>query len=262
MSTELINRISIKKDGVYASTHSNNDTSPYHSVKIDIFTEAYLKGGQVELDKKIIDMYFYNCDFRGNHKSIIPYTRAIERAVNDKEFLEKRANYDELNDKAFYIANRFREYKDLSKEEANKLYEDIKPDLEKARDARNEYVAKFVAEERQKINGPREIADGIYEIIPIHNVSEGLGEIYSEYMNFNANNGTITYEKRLGHLMPSSDVLKISEYQELINKKGIENISGAKEFKKFIHKYPQIYLEAIENENVKSEEKEEVPQIE
>lgn len=149
MSTELINRIAIKKDGVYASTHSSNDTSPFHSVKIDIFTEAYLKGGQAELDKTIIDMYFYNCNFRGNHKSIIPYTRAIERAVNNKEFIEIRAKYDELNDKAFYISNRCREYKDISKKEANELYEDIRPNLEKARNARNEFVAKFVAEERK-----------------------------------------------------------------------------------------------------------------
>lgn len=81
-------------------------------------------------------------------------------------------------------------------------------------------------------------------------------------MNFNVNNGTIIYEKRLGHLMPSPDVLKISEYQELINKRGLENISGAKEFKKFIHKYPQIYIEAIENENIKFEENEEISQIE
>ena len=31
MSTELINRITVKKDGVYVSSHSSNDTSPYHS---------------------------------------------------------------------------------------------------------------------------------------------------------------------------------------------------------------------------------------
>ena len=28
MSTELINRITVKKDGVYVSSHSSNDTSP------------------------------------------------------------------------------------------------------------------------------------------------------------------------------------------------------------------------------------------
>lgn len=31
MSYELINRITVKKDGVYISSHSNNDTAPFHS---------------------------------------------------------------------------------------------------------------------------------------------------------------------------------------------------------------------------------------
>lgn len=31
MSTELINRITVKKDGVYLSSHSSNDTAPFHS---------------------------------------------------------------------------------------------------------------------------------------------------------------------------------------------------------------------------------------
>lgn len=253
MATELINRISIKKDGVYVSTHSNNDTSPYHSVKVDFLTEAYRKGGQQELDKEMIDMFFYNSDFRGNHKSIIPYSRAIEKVIKDKKFLEIRNKYDELNDKAFNIANRFDEYKELSKEESNNLYEEIEPDLKRARDLRNEYVAKIVGEERKRINGPKEISTGIYEIIPTHNVTEGLGEVYSEYMNFNVNNGTVIYEKRLGFLTQCPDIIKISEYQQIINRDGIENISGAKEFRKFIHKYPDIYIEGINNEE-KSEE--------
>ena len=29
MSTELINRITVKKDGVYLSSHSSNDTEPF-----------------------------------------------------------------------------------------------------------------------------------------------------------------------------------------------------------------------------------------
>ena len=62
MSSELINRISIKKDGVYVSTHSRNDTSPYTSVKIEFLTKAYREKGQRGLDKEVVDMCFYNCD--------------------------------------------------------------------------------------------------------------------------------------------------------------------------------------------------------
>lgn len=248
MSCELINRISIKKDGVYVSTHSNNDTANYHSVKVDFFTEAYRKGGQRELDKQVIDMFFYNADFRGNHKSILPYKNAINQAIYHKDFIEIRNKCSEMNNKAFSIANRFDEYKNLSQEKANKMYLEIKPIAEKLRNQRNEFVAELVEKERIKINGPKELKDGIYEIIPVHRIEEKNGEIYSEYMNFNSNNGTIIYEKRMGHLLPDPEIIKISEYQNMINKRGINNIVGANEFKKFIHKYPEIYIKGINNE--------------
>lgn len=159
MSIELINRITIKKDGVYVSTHSNNDTSPYHSVKIDMFTEAYFKGGQRALDLKIIDMLFYNYDLRGTHKSIIPYKNAIQRTVYDKKFVELRNKYDEMEHKAFYIANRFGEYKNISKQESEKLYREIKPKVEELKQKRNEYVVDIVEEERKKKQEEKEEED-------------------------------------------------------------------------------------------------------
>lgn len=248
MSCELINRISIKKDGVYVSTHSNNDTAPCHSVKINSLTEAYRKGGQSELDKEVINMFFYNADFRGNHKSILPYKSAIDQAIHNKDFIEIRNKYDEMDNKAFNIANRFDEYKNLSKEEAHKKYLEVKPIVEELKNQRNEFVAELVESERTKINGPKELKDGIYEIIPVHRIEEKIGEVYSEYMNFNSNNGTIIYEKRMGHLLPNPETIKISEYQNMINKRGIDNIVGANEFEKFIHKYPEIYIKGINNE--------------
>ena len=146
MSVELINRISIKKDGVYVSTHSSNDTALYHSVKINKLTQVYLRGGQKELDKEVINMCFSFCRLKDNHKSILPYKNAINSAINSLSFTKIRKEYDELDNKAFYIANRMDKYKELSKEEANKLYEKVKTDLEKAKDLRNEYVAKIVSE--------------------------------------------------------------------------------------------------------------------
>lgn len=258
MSRELINRISIKKNRVYVSTHSSNDTSPYCSVEVPFLTKAYQEGGQHALDKEIVNMCFSYCELRGNHKSILPYKDAIDVAINRKDFNEIRNKYRELDDKAFDIANRFDEYKNISDEKKDKLYNEVNLERDNIRNQRNEYVAKIVEKERIKLNGPKEITEGIYEVIPIHRKSEGLGEVYSEYMNFNTNNGTIIYEKRLGFLQPCPDVMKISKYQELINKNGLENISGAKEFKKFIEKYPEIYVKGVENEEIdKLENKEE-----
>ena len=266
MSTELINRISIKKDGVYISTHSSNDTSPYHSVKIDMLTEAYLTGGQRALDFKIVDMLFSFCDLRGSHKSVIPYKNAIHTAINNREFTALRNEYDTIQDKAFFIANRFGEYKNISKQESEELYEKIKPEVEELRKRRNEFVVNIVEDERRKIEkikeakqskGPEEVSKGIYAIIPIRTIHEKSGDVWSEYMFFNANKGTVIYDKTLSHCLQSPEIYKISEFQNLINKKGINNIEGAEKFKQFIIKYPDIYMEGINNEEQNQEEEEE-----
>ena len=49
---ELVNRITVKKDGVYLSTHSRNDTAPYSSHRVGFLSDAYAEGGQKELDKQ------------------------------------------------------------------------------------------------------------------------------------------------------------------------------------------------------------------
>lgn len=150
MGSELINRITIKKDGVYVSTHSSNDTSPFHSVKVDYLTSIYNTEGQAGLDKAIIDLCFYNCQLRGNHKSIVIYKEAIEKAIYDKDFIEIRNEYDELSNQAFNIANGFNKYQYLSKEQRDELYNEIKPKVEIARNKRNKFVANFVEETRSR----------------------------------------------------------------------------------------------------------------
>jgi hypothetical protein len=52
MSVELVNRIAVKADGVYINTHSNNDTAPFHSVKLMRISELYTANGGAEWRKK------------------------------------------------------------------------------------------------------------------------------------------------------------------------------------------------------------------
>lgn len=54
MSTELINRIIVKKDGVYLSSHSSNDTAPFHSWRCKGLSEIYAVEGQKGLDREVI----------------------------------------------------------------------------------------------------------------------------------------------------------------------------------------------------------------
>ena len=130
----------------------------------------------------------------------------------------------------------------------------------------NEFVVNIVEDERRKIEkikeakqskGPEEVSKGIYAIIPIRTIHEKSGDVWSEYMFFNANKGTVIYDKTLSHCLQSPEIYKISEFQNLINKKGINNIEGAEKFKQFIIKYPDIYMEGINNEEQNQEEEEE-----
>lgn len=101
-----------------------------------------------------------------------------------------------------------------------------------------------------KIDKPKEVSKGIYEIIAPHITHKKLGEVWYEYMNFNANNGTIIYLSNLASIIPAGkpSILKITDYIIKINKYGEEKVDGAKEFRKFIVKYPEIYIQGIMNE--------------
>lgn len=107
-----------------------------------------------------------------------------------------------------------------------------------------------------KIDKPKEVSKGIYEIIAPHFTHKVLGEIWYEYMNFNANNGTIIYLLNLASIIPADKptILKIKDYIIKINKYGEEKVNGAKEFRKFIVRYPDIYMQGIINEYKKSQE--------
>lgn len=78
MSTELINRISIKKDGVYLSSHSSNDTAPFRSFRCKSLSEVYAAEGRLGLDREIIRMLHECAQLRGSHESLDRYRFAME----------------------------------------------------------------------------------------------------------------------------------------------------------------------------------------
>ena len=256
MSFELINRITIKKDGIYISTHSSNDSSPYYTTKSEYYTDKYLREGQAGLDIAIINSCFDNCELRGNHNSILPYKNAINKAMNKKDFLDIYYKNIELEEKLIDVSNNYGEYKNISDEKKTILYEQINKEIYETLKKRNDYILNLIKMERESINKPKELSTGIYEIIPVHTkrVNEN---IYSEYMNLNTNNGTVIYEMSLGFLKQSPDIMKISEYEELINKYGKNEINGAKQYERFKKKYPDLYNRALDNEIKEKEEIEE-----
>ena len=102
MARELINRITIKKDGVYVSTHSSNDDSPYHSVKVDFLSKAYNEKGQLGLDLEVIKLLCECGELRGNHYSLEKYRYALNSQAGDEiyKYYTDKINeyYESLNE--------------------------------------------------------------------------------------------------------------------------------------------------------------------
>lgn len=78
MAVEYIKRITVKNDGVYLCTKSNNDSSPYRSVRIDSLSEIYREKGQEGLDKELVVMFMDYCVPKGYHKSVMPFRRIYD----------------------------------------------------------------------------------------------------------------------------------------------------------------------------------------
>lgn len=135
MSRELINRIKKQKDGIYVSTHSSNDSTPYHWVKIDFLTDIYNKEGQKGLDKEIINMMFNYVELRGTHKSLQRYLYAYNSKYTDKlykKYTDKmNYYYDMLDDedkKSLWSSNKTekaQEYYSHRKQLESDMYSEI-----------------------------------------------------------------------------------------------------------------------------------------
>lgn len=135
MSYELINRITVKKDGVYVSSHSNNDTAPFHSHRIKTLSEVYANEGQKGLDREIIRMLYEYAELRGNHKSLDRYryvftsyeNHAIYKKYRDAidEFYDSLSEEDEMSLFGAKLTNKAKEYRVFERNMQEKMYSEI-----------------------------------------------------------------------------------------------------------------------------------------
>lgn len=84
MSYELVNRITIKKDGVYISSHSNNDTDSFHSHRIDRLSKIYFEEGELALDAALVSVLLGACELRGEHPSVQRFRKVFESDAFEK----------------------------------------------------------------------------------------------------------------------------------------------------------------------------------
>lgn len=121
MGIEYINRITVKKSGVYISTKSNNDSCPYHSVRLEVLSRIYAEEGKDAYEKGLLDMIQSYCELRGSHKSLEKYRYALYS-------LKARQIEEKFYDKKQVVTQRFEkeygDYRDWS-EEVKKEYQSI-----------------------------------------------------------------------------------------------------------------------------------------
>ena len=134
MSTELINHITVKKDVVYLSSHSSNDTAPFHSWRCSGLSEVYDAEGQKELDREIIRMLYEYAQLRGSHKSLdryryakdSPEALAIYKKYSDQ--IELRYEGMEKADKDNlwgHPTEKAKEYRQFESDMRDKMYSEI-----------------------------------------------------------------------------------------------------------------------------------------
>lgn len=134
MSTELINRITVKKDGVYISSHSSNDTAPFHSWRCKGLSEIYAAEGQKGLDREIVCILYEYAQLRGSHKSLDRYRYAIDSLQAQKIYKkysdmidERYESLDEADKKTVWykLTEKAKEYRAYESEMRKKMYCEI-----------------------------------------------------------------------------------------------------------------------------------------
>lgn len=104
MAIEYINRITVKKDGVYISHKCSNCSEPYRTFRSDILSDAYDRGGQRELDRVVLDIMMCNTSIRGNHKSVVKY----------RDFMHSDVACDVVEDYETVLDDVFEKYRNYS----------------------------------------------------------------------------------------------------------------------------------------------------
>ena len=134
MSTELINRRPVKQDGVYISSHSSNDTAPFHSWRCKGLSEIYAAEGQKGLDREIVCMLYEYAQLRGSHKSLDRYRYAIDSLQAQKIYKkysdmidERYESLDEADKKTVWykLTEKAKEYRAYESEMRKKMYCEI-----------------------------------------------------------------------------------------------------------------------------------------
>ncbi len=93
-----INRITVKKDGVYISARDPEEPGAFRSRLSEKLTKAYREGGQRGLDQKIFELDdSMQIELRGDHPSIKRYKDTLHSSEAKEIFADYGRKMEELN---------------------------------------------------------------------------------------------------------------------------------------------------------------------
>ncbi|MEY8393106.1 hypothetical protein AALA98_17520 [Lachnospiraceae bacterium 45-W7] len=119
---------------MYVSSHSSNDTSPYHSWRCKGLSEVYAAEGQKGLDREVVRMLYEYAQFRGSHKSLERYRYAVDspvaRAIYQKYTDQIDERYERMDkadqDSVWYKpTEKAKEYRAYERDMRDKMYSEI-----------------------------------------------------------------------------------------------------------------------------------------
>ncbi len=119
MAATLIDRIEVRKDGVYLSTHLPEEAGSYKTWQSVELSEAYQKDGQKGLDREIFRIFYEYAELGDFHKSTARYHRIFnlpEAKALHRECFEQIAAFE----KSCSSPSKFRAY---DREMRDKLYD-------------------------------------------------------------------------------------------------------------------------------------------
>lgn len=100
---DLVNRITVKKDGVYLSSRDSEEKQQYRSHISESLTKVFMEGGQRALDQKIFEMLdCMEIETRGNHASVRRYEDTFSspegQEILDDCRAKREACFDQLSE--------------------------------------------------------------------------------------------------------------------------------------------------------------------
>lgn len=121
MSEQLIDRMEIRKDGVYLSSHLSDDPALSRTERFKELSEIYQKEGQAGLDREMINIFYEYAVLGAYHKSTARYHHLLKmpeaKAIHKKYFSMIDAYYDNSHTKS--------ECRNFEREMRDKLYSEL-----------------------------------------------------------------------------------------------------------------------------------------